>query len=106
MKADLNFVPTGIYVPPTAQFPKHFHDIGVRIEDEVVVGERHPTVLTVSAPKEVSSVARRDRAPMHRRRVSGLSMLTCLSFRSPTSRAHVKGCSAWSRTSTGLREPR
>ncbi|KAL1675499.1 peptidase M24, structural domain-containing protein [Schizophyllum commune] len=46
----------GIYVPPTAQFPKHFHDIGVRIEDEVVVGERHPTVLTVSAPKEVADV--------------------------------------------------
>ena len=75
MKADLYFVRTGIYVPPTAQFPKHFHDIGVRIEDEVVVGERHPTVLTVSAPKEVSSVAlacrkrasmHRERAPMHR----------------------------------------
>ena len=70
MKADLYFVRTGIYVPPTAQFPKHFHDIGVRIEDEVVVGERHPTVLTVSAPKEVSSVvlARREPAPMHRKR--------------------------------------
>ncbi|KAL1749162.1 peptidase M24, structural domain-containing protein [Schizophyllum fasciatum] len=46
----------GIYVPPTAQFPKHFHDIGVRIEDEVVVGEHHPTVLTVSAPKEIADV--------------------------------------------------
>ena len=68
MMADLRCVCAGIYVPPTAQFPKHFHDIGVRIEDEVVVGERHPTVLTVSAPKEVSSVAlaRRERAPMHR----------------------------------------
>ncbi|TRM62399.1 peptidase M24 [Schizophyllum amplum] len=46
----------GIYVPPTAQFPKHFHDIGVRIEDEVAVGERHPTVLSVSAPKEIADV--------------------------------------------------
>ena len=67
MKADLYFVRTGIYVPPTAQFPKHFHDIGVRIEDEVVVGERHPTVLTVSAPKEVSSAVHRARKVPRRR---------------------------------------
>ncbi|KAG1888784.1 peptidase M24 [Suillus subluteus] len=49
-------VEPGIYVPPTAQFPKHFHNIGIRIEDEVLVGEKHPVVLTVSAPKEIADI--------------------------------------------------
>lgn len=49
-------VEPGIYVPPTAQFPKHFHNIGIRIEDEVLVGEKHPVVLSVSAPKEIADV--------------------------------------------------
>jgi Xaa-Pro aminopeptidase len=44
----------GIYVPPTPQFPKRYHNLGIRIEDEVLVGEKDPTVLTVAAPKEVS----------------------------------------------------
>lgn len=62
---------SGIYVPPTAQFPKHFHNIGIRIEvgydtacstyfltyntlqDDVLVGQKHSVVLSVSAPKEV-----------------------------------------------------
>ncbi|KAF8169506.1 peptidase M24, structural domain-containing protein [Pholiota molesta] len=30
----------GIYVPPTANFPKHYHNIGIRIEDEVLIGEK------------------------------------------------------------------
>jgi hypothetical protein len=62
----------GIYVPPLAPFPKHYHNMGVRIEachdllnfflclscasqDEVLVGKNHPVVLSVSAPKEVCS---------------------------------------------------
>ncbi|OJA18355.1 hypothetical protein AZE42_00732 [Rhizopogon vesiculosus] len=49
-------VEPGIYVPPTAQFPKHFHNIGIRIEDEVLVGEKHPVVLSVSAPKEIADI--------------------------------------------------
>ena len=43
----------GVYVPADPQFPKHFHGIGIRIEDEVVVGAEHPVVLSASAPKEV-----------------------------------------------------
>ncbi|KAF8211671.1 peptidase M24 [Mycena galopus ATCC 62051] len=46
----------GIYVPPSASFPKHFHNIGVRIEDEVVIGKEQPTVLSVAAPKEIADV--------------------------------------------------
>ena len=61
----------GIYVPPAPQFPKVFHNMGIRIEvrhrisftvtpfmlmfpqDEVLVGKDHPVVLSVAAPKEV-----------------------------------------------------
>ena len=63
-------VEPGIYVPPVPQFPKAFHNIGIRIEvrgrirlltysvlrppqDEVLVGRNHPVVLSVAAPKEV-----------------------------------------------------
>lgn len=46
----------GVYVPADPQFPKHFHGLGMRIEDEVLVGAEHPVVLSASAPKEVSSV--------------------------------------------------
>ena len=44
---------TGVYVPADPQFPKHFHGLGMRIEDEVLVGAEHPVVLSASAPKEV-----------------------------------------------------
>ncbi|RXW14043.1 hypothetical protein EST38_g11812 [Candolleomyces aberdarensis] len=46
----------GVYVPPSTNFPKHFHNLGVRIEDEVLVGEDAPIVLTASAPKEIEDV--------------------------------------------------
>ena len=41
-------------MPPSLDFPKVFHNIGIRIEDEVLVGKKHPIVLSVNAPKEVS----------------------------------------------------
>jgi intermediate cleaving peptidase 55 len=43
----------GVYVPADPQFPKHFHGLGMRIEDEVLVGAEHPVVLSASTPKEV-----------------------------------------------------
>ncbi|TFK64905.1 peptidase M24 [Pluteus cervinus] len=46
----------GIYVPPTPNFPRHFHNIGIRIEDEVLVGKTNPVVLSVTAPKEIADV--------------------------------------------------
>ncbi|KAI6035635.1 peptidase M24 [Pisolithus orientalis] len=46
----------GIYVPPLPQFPKNFHNMGIRIEDEVLVGKEHPMILSVAAPKEVADV--------------------------------------------------
>ena len=46
----------GIYVPPLPDFPKAFHNMGIRIEDEVLVGKKHPVVLSVNAPKEVRDI--------------------------------------------------
>ncbi|KAH9921540.1 peptidase M24, structural domain-containing protein [Epithele typhae] len=46
----------GVYVPPLPEFPKHFHNIGIRIEDEVVVGKKRPVVLSVNAPKEIADI--------------------------------------------------
>ncbi|KAI0352768.1 peptidase M24 [Trametes cingulata] len=46
----------GVYVPPFPEFPKAFHNIGIRIEDEVLVGKKHPTVLSVNAPKEIEDI--------------------------------------------------
>ena len=43
----------GIYVPSAPQFPKQYHNMGIRIEDEVLISEKDPIVLTVAAPKEV-----------------------------------------------------
>ncbi|TXT04717.1 uncharacterized protein COLE_07536 [Cutaneotrichosporon oleaginosum] len=45
----------GVYVPRDPRFPKAFHGLGVRIEDEVAVTKDGPWVLT-PAPKEVAEV--------------------------------------------------
>ncbi|KAF9066863.1 peptidase M24 [Rhodocollybia butyracea] len=49
-------VEPGIYVPPSPAFPKQYHNLGIRIEDEVLVGEEYPVVLSVNAPKEIVDV--------------------------------------------------
>ncbi|TXT08674.1 hypothetical protein VHUM_02802 [Vanrija humicola] len=46
----------GVYVPFDAAFPKAFHGLGVRIEDEVACTRDGPAVLSTSAPKEVRDV--------------------------------------------------
>ncbi|KAN0063967.1 aminopeptidase [Thecaphora frezii] len=49
-------VEPGVYVPYDDRFPKHFHGIGIRIEDDVAVGESDNVVLSAEAPKEVVDV--------------------------------------------------
>jgi Xaa-Pro aminopeptidase len=49
-------VEPGIYIRPAAQVPKEFWDIGVRIEDEVLVTARGAEVLTQALPKSVDEV--------------------------------------------------
>ncbi|ORX49928.1 hypothetical protein DM01DRAFT_1338059 [Hesseltinella vesiculosa] len=46
----------GLYVPYDDRFPKHFQGIGIRIEDNVVIGTSDPFVLTANAPKEIIDV--------------------------------------------------
>ncbi|KIW16310.1 hypothetical protein PV08_06361 [Exophiala spinifera] len=46
----------GIYVPDDERWPKHFRNMGVRIEDSVCVQEDTPYVLTTEAVKEVVDI--------------------------------------------------
>jgi intermediate cleaving peptidase 55 len=46
----------GVYVPFNDKFPKKYQGIGIRIEDNVVVGKEEPYVLTASAPKEIADI--------------------------------------------------
>ncbi|EIM85484.1 peptidase M24 [Stereum hirsutum FP-91666 SS1] len=46
----------GVYVPADPSFPKHFHGMGIRIEDEVLVGQDDPVVLSAAAPKEIVDI--------------------------------------------------
>lgn len=46
----------GIYVPDDERWPKHFRNIGIRIEDSVCVQDDSPYVLTTEAVKEVVDI--------------------------------------------------
>ncbi|ETW84620.1 Metallo peptidase M24B [Heterobasidion irregulare TC 32-1] len=46
----------GVYVPSDPAYPKHFHGLGIRIEDQVLIGKNDPVVLSVAAPKEIADV--------------------------------------------------
>jgi intermediate cleaving peptidase 55 len=47
---------SGVYVPNDERWPKHFRGMGIRIEDSVYVGEKHPIILTVEAAKEIVDI--------------------------------------------------
>lgn len=46
----------GVYVPDDERWPKHFRNMGVRIEDSVSIQEQSPFVLTTEAVKEVVDI--------------------------------------------------
>ncbi|GAA97879.1 uncharacterized protein L969DRAFT_96259 [Mixia osmundae IAM 14324] len=46
----------GIYVPAHASFPQHFHGLGIRVEDEVLVERSHSVNLSANGPKEIVDV--------------------------------------------------
>jgi Xaa-Pro aminopeptidase len=50
-------VEPGLYFPAgTRGVPKKYHDIGVRIEDDVLVTLDGPRVLTDAAPKQADAI--------------------------------------------------
>lgn len=48
----------GVYFPIDDRIPKHFQGIGIRIEDNVVVGRDAPEILTIDCKKEICDLER------------------------------------------------
>ena len=50
----------GLYIPDSTSslglIPERYRGIGIRIEDDILIGENGCTVLTQSAPKEISEI--------------------------------------------------
>jgi Xaa-Pro aminopeptidase len=49
-------VEPGIYIRPSARIPKEFWNIGIRIEDDVLVTNSAPEVLTAALEKTPDAV--------------------------------------------------
>ena len=49
-------VEPGIYIKAEKSIPSMFHDIGIRIEDDILISKQGPTVLTSSLPKEIDDI--------------------------------------------------
>jgi intermediate cleaving peptidase 55 len=46
----------GVYVPDTPKWPSHYRGIGIRIEDNVVIGPESYENLTIDALKEIEDI--------------------------------------------------
>lgn len=51
-------VEPGIYIRPSTKVPKEFWNIGVRIEDDLLIGRDGPEVLTAALEKEADAIER------------------------------------------------
>jgi len=49
-------VEPGIYIPNDDDIPKRFRGIGIRLEDDILITENDPFVLSSSAPKEINDL--------------------------------------------------
>jgi len=45
-----------LYIPRDSAYPEKYQGIGIRIEDNVVIGKTVPHVLSVTAPKEIVDI--------------------------------------------------
>lgn len=55
-KGQVVTVEPGVYVPNDARWPAEFRGMGIRIEDDVAVGENVNIVLTAEAAKEIDDI--------------------------------------------------
>ncbi|KAJ3109311.1 hypothetical protein HDU97_007805 [Phlyctochytrium planicorne] len=46
----------GLYIPISNNYPAAYQGIGIRIEDDILVGRDAPTILSVEAPKDVDDI--------------------------------------------------
>lgn len=46
----------GLYIPRDPAYPERYQGIGIRIEDNVMIGKNAPYVLSVTAPKEIADI--------------------------------------------------
>jgi Xaa-Pro aminopeptidase len=61
-------VEPGIYIPPAPDVPEQYWNIGIRIEDDVLITSGKPCVLSAEAPKEIAEIEgimQRDYEPLH-----------------------------------------
>ncbi|GMM32010.1 aminopeptidase [Martiniozyma asiatica (nom. inval.)] len=56
LKGQVITIEPGVYIPDDPRWPKEFRGIGIRIEDDVAVGETNYVVLTKEAAKEVDEI--------------------------------------------------
>ena len=49
-------VEPGIYIRPDKSINKKYHNIGIRIEDDVLITKNGPEVLTAVAPKQIKDI--------------------------------------------------
>ncbi len=46
----------GLYLPDTSDVPKRYRNIGIRIEDNVIVTDDGPEIITSAVPKEIAEI--------------------------------------------------
>ena len=49
-------VEPGCYIRPDDKVPKHFWNIGIRIEDDAIVTDRGCDIITGDVPKSIAAV--------------------------------------------------
>ena len=49
-------VEPGLYIKADKDVNKRFHNIGIRIEDDILITKNGPDVLTSRAPKEICDI--------------------------------------------------
>ena len=49
-------VEPGIYIRPNKSVPKKYHNIGIRIEDDILITKKGPEILTSLVPKNITDI--------------------------------------------------